>query len=272
MGTTTYLVCATPRSGSTLLCESLRATGVAGRPQEYFEAMAATGRPPRPEDYLAGLDDTDVLDMLGGAAPPEPPEHSSLVGVDSYADHLRRVCDWGTTPNGVFGAKVMWDHVGELRTLVADHPPVDLLTDLFRGPRYVWVRRSDVVRQAVSLWRAMQSQSWRDDSASGAGSGRGVEPRYSFRALQHLVARLVDHDARWRELLDAARAPVLRVSYEELTRDLPGTLERTLDHLGIPVPDDWPPRLPTMRRQADELSEAWVAAYARDLELLTTRT
>jgi LPS sulfotransferase NodH len=27
-----YLVCATPRSGSTLLCEMLRETGQAGRP------------------------------------------------------------------------------------------------------------------------------------------------------------------------------------------------------------------------------------------------
>ncbi|HSK96219.1 MAG TPA: hypothetical protein VK891_06345 [Euzebyales bacterium] len=29
---------------------------------------------------------------------------------------------------------------------------------------------------------------------------------------------------------------------------------------------------PAMRRQADELSEAWVAAYVRDLELVTTST
>ncbi len=31
------LVCATPRSGSTLLCELLRATGRAGRRLEHFE-------------------------------------------------------------------------------------------------------------------------------------------------------------------------------------------------------------------------------------------
>ena len=261
---TSYLVCATPRSGSTLLCEGLTATGVAGRPQEYFEAVAATGRPPQPQDYLEGLDDRGVLDLLGGAAPPELPAHSSLAGIGSYADHLQRVRDWGTTPNGVFGAKLMWDHVGELQALVADRAPLDLLTDLFREPRYVWVRRGDVVRQAVSLWRAMQSQSWRDDSAHGTSSGRGVQPRYSFPALRHLVARVVDHDTRWGALLAASGSPVLEMTYEELTGDLPGTLERTLRHLGVRLPADWPPRLPTMRRQADELSEAWAAAFARD--------
>ena len=33
-----YLICATPRSGSFLLCEAMRNTGVAGSPDEYFYA------------------------------------------------------------------------------------------------------------------------------------------------------------------------------------------------------------------------------------------
>jgi len=35
-----YLVCANQRSGTELLCRALAATGVAGRPQEYFLAEA----------------------------------------------------------------------------------------------------------------------------------------------------------------------------------------------------------------------------------------
>src|SRR6266576_2925028 len=33
-----YIICATPRSGSSLLCEALTNTGVAGKPKEYFGA------------------------------------------------------------------------------------------------------------------------------------------------------------------------------------------------------------------------------------------
>ena len=33
---TSYLICATPRSGSFLLCEALKNTGIAGNPEEYF--------------------------------------------------------------------------------------------------------------------------------------------------------------------------------------------------------------------------------------------
>ena len=47
--THTYLICATQRSGSTLLCELLKQTGVAGRPEEYFEAQFETGVPPAAE-------------------------------------------------------------------------------------------------------------------------------------------------------------------------------------------------------------------------------
>lgn len=36
---TAYLVLASQRSGSTLLVESLRATGVAGEPQEFFQYL-----------------------------------------------------------------------------------------------------------------------------------------------------------------------------------------------------------------------------------------
>ena len=262
---TSYLVCATPRSGSTLLCEALKGTGVAGRPEEYFEAVPATGRPPRPADYLDGLDDAEAHALVGDAAAPEPPPYSSLAGISSYAEHLDRVREWGTTPNGVFAAKLMWDHLGRV---TGDRPPLDALDALFDGPLYVWVRRDDVVRQAVSLWRAMQTQSWRDDSTDG--SAGGAVPRYSFAALRHLTERLTDHDARWRELL--AGAPVLEITYEELTADLPRAIRRTLDHVGVPLPSDAPVSQPAMRRQADELSEAWVAAYARDLEPLTTST
>jgi len=49
-----YLICPTPRSGSTLLCEPLEGTGIAGRPDEYFQPLRSTGLPMTPRDYLDG--------------------------------------------------------------------------------------------------------------------------------------------------------------------------------------------------------------------------
>ena len=65
-------------------------------------------------------------------------------------------------------------------------------------------------------------------------------------------------------LLAASGAPVLEGGYEELTADLPGAVARTLGHIGVELPEGAPATAPAMRRQADELSERWVAQYARD--------
>jgi LPS sulfotransferase NodH len=259
---TSYLVCATPRSGSTLLCETLRDTGVAGNPLEFFEAVPETGAPRRPCDYLQGLDDPEALALVADAPPHEPPPYSDLRAVGNYAEHLENVLRTGTTPNGVFGAKLMWAHLEDLgRTLGATdlHAVVD---DVFGRPRFVWVRRADTVRQAVSLWRAMQTQSWRAENATATG-----EPRYSFTALRHLVELLEAHDVAWGRFFAAASAPVLELTYEDVDANLGGAVRRTLEHIGIEAADL--DALPPLRRQADERSDAWADRYARDALAVT---
>ena len=53
----TYIICTTPRSGSTLLCQMLKATGCAGKPESYFPS-------PVLKDWMAyyDLDDSDFPD------------------------------------------------------------------------------------------------------------------------------------------------------------------------------------------------------------------
>jgi hypothetical protein len=71
-----YVLCGTPRSGSTLLCEMLAATGVAGRPNSYFrqedvEAWAdAWGVP-----HLQGIEDPGFDRDYPGVAGPRPGRH-----------------------------------------------------------------------------------------------------------------------------------------------------------------------------------------------------
>src|SRR3954453_20564103 len=98
----TYLVCATERSGSTLLCESLAATGLAGCPAEYFEALRETGLPRQPREYFATLEDPS----RGGRLPEiDVDEERRAIGGEALLEHAHRE---GTTDNGVFGAKMMW--------------------------------------------------------------------------------------------------------------------------------------------------------------------
>src|SRR4029078_3909620 len=62
--TKAYLVCATPRSGSTLLCEMLRETGRAGAPLEHFEILRHSSLPRQPREYFDDLDAPHVIERL----------------------------------------------------------------------------------------------------------------------------------------------------------------------------------------------------------------
>lgn len=261
-----YLVCATPRSGSTLLCELLKDTGVAGRPEEYFEARRDTGRPPHPGDYLENLPRTGA-GIRDDSTPPRAPAHSSLISLKNYRQHLRRTFRLGTTLNGLFGTKMMWGHLPEFHALASQLPEYaglelpELLTELFDRPRYVWVTRADKVRQAVSLWRALQTRSWRLEHP---GKDDGVTLTYRFEGIDHLVKMLQADDAGWQGFFEAESIPVLRVSYEDdLERDPEQAVRAVLRHIGATPRPGWRPAERT-RRQADALSNEWVSAYHRD--------
>jgi LPS sulfotransferase NodH len=253
-----YVVCATPRSGSTLLCATLAATGVAGRPEEFFEARAATGVPRRPREYFDGA----TVERVPDAEPPVA-AYSDLRGVRDYADHVTAVLERGTTPNGVFGAKLMWMHVGDLVALARRVPGLDaadlraVLDALLGDPHYVWVRRRDRVHQAVSLWRAMQTQAWR------AGGGRGANDRaeYDFRALDHLVRRLRRDDDAWEAWFAEQEIAPLTLVYEEFAAEPRAAAEAVAGVVGVTLPAAPPRDDPPLERQADDQSAEWAERY-----------
>jgi LPS sulfotransferase NodH len=267
-----YLVCATQRSGSTLLCELLKDTGVAGRPEEYFEAMRNTGVPPHPRDFLNGVAPTG-LGIRDDPRPAAAPAYSSLAGVVDYRQHLDRTFALGTTPNGVFGAKLMFNQLDELQALAGGLPEFRgvevhaLLERLFTRPRFIWISRRDTVRQAVSMWKALQSRRWR---AADAEAEKRPAPEYRFDAIDHLVRRFEAEEHGWQRFFHAHRAEPLRLRYEDdLERDPDGTVRRVLGWVGVNAPAGWRAGEPT-RRQADTASDEWVDAYHRDLECRQT--
>jgi trehalose 2-sulfotransferase len=240
-----YLVCATPRSGSTLLCRSLAATGVAGRPEEYFERLRHSGLPREPREYFGGLgaEAADLLELL--------PE--TRTGRPQDADlerELPRYLEEGTTPNGVFGSKLMWGYLDDLLARLAPGSLEDRLGPL----RYVHVTREDKVAQAVSLWRAVQTRAW-----SAAEDPGRVTPVYDRRGIAHLEQRLTEEDDAWREWFAERGIAPHTVVYEAFVADHGPTIRRVLDFLGIEggrIPNG-----PPLERQGDARSARWAERY-----------
>lgn len=262
-----YIVCSTQRSGSTYLCRLLASTGVAGNPQEYFEARAETGSPPHPGYFLAGLPRTGA-GIRDDSRPTDAPEYSDLRDVDGWEAHLQRTFRLGTTDNGVFGAKLMFNQLPDLEQHAAALPELagtsgsDLLERLFAGPRYVWLRRDDKVRQAVSLWRALQTRTWRLEHPGANGETPTVS--YSFEGVEHLRRRLSADDQAWgRFFLHSLIEPLELVYEDDVAPDPVGAVTRVLAYIGVDAPPGWEPA-PGMAQQSDALNDEWYAAYHRD--------
>src|SRR6266516_2907810 len=266
---TSYLVCATPRSGSTLLCEALNNTGLAGHPQEYFEALQERGIPRRPQQYFDGAAQADILDLLGTYSRlDDQAPHQSVDERTNYAHYLARVLEGGTTSNGVFGSKMMWGYFGDFISNMRDIPeyremPVpDLLSTIFPNLHYIWVTRQDKVRQAVSLWKAIQTSTWRmDESPLAKDHSPPGELIFHFEAIDHLVQRIVADEVAWRQYFDACKVQPFTVVYEDLTVAYEATALNILRYLHISIPENLKFAERRMKRQADALSEEWVQRY-----------
>ncbi len=262
-----YVVCSTQRSGSTYLCRLLASTGVAGTPQEYFEARAETGSPPHPGYFLAGLPRTGA-GIRDDVRPTDAPEYSDLRAVDGWEEHLARTFRMGTSENGVFGAKLMWNQLPDLEQHATAMPEFagldgsELLDRLVGQPGYVWLRRRDKVRQAISLWRALQTRTWRAEHP-GAGEERPTLS-YSFRGIEHLRRRLSADDEGWRRFFLHSLIDPLELVYEDdVGPDPAGAVARVLALIGVAAPSDWTPAA-GMAQQSDEVNDEWYDAYHRD--------
>jgi LPS sulfotransferase NodH len=275
--TRSYLVCATPRSGSTLLCHLLDRTGVAGHPEEYFEALRHSGVPRRPHEYFDPARHANIIERLAFREMPDS-EHGTphpLWTPQTYDRYLDWALTEGTTPNGVFGAKLMWGYLGDFAALVrgidgyAGLPVPQLLARAFPALSYVQVTRRDKVRQAISLWKAVQTQAWRRDDGS-AQRTPAVEPVFSFRAINYLVRLLTAHDASWDAYFLGLGSPPVKVYYEELAEAPEAVIRRVLDALEIPAPADLALGPPRLSVQADERSEEWVRRFEEHLSALET--
>jgi LPS sulfotransferase NodH len=278
-----YLVCATPRSGSTLVCHALEETGVAGRPEEYFEALRHSGRPRRPDEYFLGVENQSIRDHLGErAVGSETPPRSPLWSRAAYDRYLEWAFDAGTTPNGVFGAKLMWGYFGDFVSLLRniasyqDLPLTDLLPEVFPDLTFVRVVRANKLRQAVSLWKAVQTATWREDQAQAKAASveqDGSPPyrsfleehrpqlRFHYRAIDHLLDQILVEESYWDAFFEHTGIDPVLVLYENFAGDYETSTLRLLDRLGLSPPEDFVFE-PRMKRQSDRHNDDWVRRYS----------
>ena len=246
MPASSYILCATPRSGSTLLCDLLAATGVAGRPNSFYRRQSIP-------DYAESL----------GIDP-------ALQGADFERAYLAAIRRLGRGDTGTFGMRLMQENAPELAarlaTLYPDLPgEADRFAAAFGNPVYLYLARGDLVSQAISRLKAEQSGLWHR-AADGSERERVAPPQdpvYDFARLSAHVAALAAHNTAWRAWFAANAITPHAITYEALAADPAAVLAGILAALGQD------PALagavaPRTARLADALSADWAARFARD--------
>jgi LPS sulfotransferase NodH len=246
-----YVICTSPRSGSTLLCKLLAATGVAGNPDSYFHR-------PSISDWLADL---------GLARESWVTERAQLAAI------FQAAIGQGTLETGIFGLRLQrhsFDFFTEkLAVLYPGHSnDAERFHAAFGRTLFVHLTRLDKVEQAISYVKAQQTGLWHV-APDGTELERLSPPQalaYDAAEIRARVVELTAYDRSWRHWFAASEIDPLRITYEDLSSGPIETLRAMLDHLGLErqAADGVEPGVAKL---ADDINQDWVARFRAEQKI-----
>lgn len=240
-----YIICGTPRSGSTLICEMLYRSGIAGRPNSYFREPDIA--------YWAG--------QWGVSCS----EGTDTPGFDRA--YLAAMREAGAAGTGIFGLRIMYASLADAgrrlgRGLGVEGAVPDLLRRAFGPALYIHLSRGDKLSQAVSLVRAEQTGLWHlnADGSVLEGPDEQPEPVYDGQRIAAVLLEL-DRDGRaWEAFFAEHGIEPMRLRYEDVTKAPQQAVAGIFARLGLDAGIALGMAVPTAR-MADAVSREWVERF-----------
>jgi LPS sulfotransferase NodH len=235
-----YTIWFSQRTGSSLLCRALEATGIAGKPGEWLYK----------QDLLKDYDQVSPLDL--------------------------QLFLWNiaSTANGVFGLKHSFFEPAFGRQIElfrqfpncrpAETNRVAIWENAFPNHHHIFMTRRNKVRLAVSWWKAIQSHEWH--------RVHGEKPKvvdlsnaYSFEAIQHLYMECTMREAGIQEFFGQGKITPLTIVYEDFILRYEETVRLVLDYLGLDHTSvEIPPQ--SLDPTADDVSDDWVQRFRHEIQ------
>nr|WP_319386249.1 Stf0 family sulfotransferase [uncultured Roseibium sp.] len=245
-----YVLCTSPRSGSTLLCKLLAATGQAGNPKSYFHEPDLEAW----QTYL-GLEkkcfanDRDRLTALLGAAREK-----------------------GSSGTGIFGLRLQrhsFDFLfHQLGTL---HPGEMSLAAKFEAvfgkTLFIHLTRTDKIAQAVSFIKASQTGLWHK-APDGTELERLTppgEPVYDRDQIQTQADLMESYDLSWADWFEMERIDPVRITYSELSHGPQKVTGGILEKLGRDAAQAEYIDVP-VARLSDNVNREWIERYRAEAQ------
>lgn len=243
-----YIICATPRSGSTLLCTLLAATGVAGNPNSFF----------RTESLSVWTQEWGLPDIKALSGPAITRRYLAALRIE------------GTAQTGLFGLRLMAENIVDASNALDQiHPghPNDhaRFEAAFGKTLYLHLSRQDKVAQAVSRIKAEQSGLWHmaPDGSEYERLSPAKPLAYDAKRIARTIAQYRASDAAWQAWFAAQGITPMRLTYEGLAAAPFETLKDILRQLGQ-SPGAADGIVPGVARMTDDTSKDWIARYRHE--------
>lgn len=245
-----YIICTSPRSGSTLLCKLLAATGISGNPGSYFHR-------PSLSEWLSSfnlnleptLSETDMLEAIFQAAIAK-----------------------GSLDTGVFGLRLQrhsFDFFMEkLRILHPGHAnDRERVEAAFGRTLFIHLTRLDKVEQAVSCVKAEQTGLWHvaPDGTELERVAPAKEPVYDAADIRATYERFTAFDLGWQNWFEEQGIAPLRITYHALSADPAGHVRIILETLGLDG-NAANGVVPGVAKLADAINRDWVMRFRAELD------
>ena len=230
LSTNNYIICITPRSGSSHLCAMLTSTHRMGHPDEYLSP-----------ELLPGILKRFPCNTL-----------------EEYVDVIRRA---RTSPNGVFGIKQSFF---QLKPILEK---TGLIQKMFgEDAKFIFLTRNNFILQGVSLYMAVETRLFhsvqRNRPEDMAKTRRTLE--YDAEKIKSWINDILQMEFGFMRWFKRNGITPLRLEYEHIVCDPQGQVRKIVEFVGLEDELEYNRIQSRHEKIGDDRNSEWAERFIRD--------
>ncbi|MEO1633997.1 MAG: Stf0 family sulfotransferase [Cyanobacteria bacterium J06631_9] len=203
-----YIVCSTVRSGSTLLCKTLAQLTGCGQPKEYFHRH--------------------TIERLQLDNNPE-----------RFLSYCQEIVQESALSQSAFGMKMHWHQLLDCLRLARQSSELshcsdlEIINALFPKVTFIYLRRRDVIAQAVSAAIATQTGRWEKPTHRPEPASTTPIKFQPWRIYEWDQALRSQYQL-WQQFFSTYQLPHYEITYEDLVANFPTEISNILSYINYP--------------------------------------
>jgi len=169
--------------------------------------------------------------------------------VDNIYDYIQELMRRKTSPNCVFGFKVLY--LDQFEDYLSK---IDLFS-IFPNMRVIYSTRNNRLEQAISLSKAFQTGQWESYTR------KRKEPAFDYDHIKSCLSQIERHEMGWHTYFKKNNITPLQITYENIVTNFENVIIDVMNYIDIEIPEDFQVPAPTMRKLANQQSIEWGHKY-----------